>query len=468
MPAHDASRTLAAYWRKLRFAILHFDQMPFAHAAQGSCRRLTGKNRKFASRSSRLQRLDIRRFSLFAANPDLLKKVVESNLVVGRNGSAAIGRVCEGTGERMAGAMLRGVEVQTAVGEFDAAVGLAGDVRVVRDHQDRMAGMVQLAEDFQDDLFIGFVEIAGGLVGQDDLRLIDQRARDGYALLFAAGELRGEVRHAFPHADAAQGFFRLLFIGHAVKVLREHDVLDGVQIWDKVKLLEDEADFFGAVANHLVLGGLREIDNIDDDAAGVQLVESAKNVDERGFSGAGGSHERHPFGGGDAETEIIESAQCAIFLDEALDGNLRRGRLLFRQDLDRSAHASPRKTEAGRTLARRRSGYALRIATMVVSATDTGYTISRGCAATPNTCLPNQMERKIPAAAPITPPARPSSAASIIKSRKTRRVAPPIAFIKPTSFLRSIATLVIAAMTQRPVSRRTIATVAVSTPLMRL
>lgn len=36
MPAHDASRALAAHWRKLGLAILQFDQMPLAHPAQRS------------------------------------------------------------------------------------------------------------------------------------------------------------------------------------------------------------------------------------------------------------------------------------------------------------------------------------------------------------------------------------------------------------------------------------------------
>ena len=44
MPAHHTACALAAHRCKLRFAISQFDQMPLAHAAQGSCRRLAGKN----------------------------------------------------------------------------------------------------------------------------------------------------------------------------------------------------------------------------------------------------------------------------------------------------------------------------------------------------------------------------------------------------------------------------------------
>src|SRR5256885_4350894 len=81
-----------------------------------------------------------------------------------------------------------------AVGQFDAAVGLTRDVRVVRHHQNRVSGVVQFVENLEDDRFVGLVEISGGFVGKNNLRLIDQRTRDGHALLLAAGELRGEMR----------------------------------------------------------------------------------------------------------------------------------------------------------------------------------------------------------------------------------------------------------------------------------
>ena len=84
MPAHHAPRALAAHRCKLRFAVLQFDQMPFAHPTQSSCGRPLGKNGKFASGSGCLQqRLDVRRLALFAANPYLFQKVIEANFVIG-------------------------------------------------------------------------------------------------------------------------------------------------------------------------------------------------------------------------------------------------------------------------------------------------------------------------------------------------------------------------------------------------
>ena len=45
------------------------------------------------------------------------------------------------------------------------------------------------------------VEVAGGLVGEDDGRAVDERAGDGDALALAAGELVGLVVHAGFEAD---------------------------------------------------------------------------------------------------------------------------------------------------------------------------------------------------------------------------------------------------------------------------
>ena len=83
--------------------------------------------------------------------------------------------------------MQRRIEMQVSVRQFNAAIGLPCDFGIMRDHQNRVAGIVQLAENVDDDSFVGFVEVAGGLVSKNQLRLIDQSARDGYPLLLATG-----------------------------------------------------------------------------------------------------------------------------------------------------------------------------------------------------------------------------------------------------------------------------------------
>src|SRR5262249_11202334 len=65
------------------------------------------------------------------------------------------------------------------------------DVGFVRHQDDGDAGAAQLLEESHDLEAGARVEVAGRLVGQDDLGRGDERARDGDALLLAARELVG-------------------------------------------------------------------------------------------------------------------------------------------------------------------------------------------------------------------------------------------------------------------------------------
>jgi len=89
-----------------------------------------------------------------------------------------------------------------AVVNVNHARGLAGDRRVVADHDDRLARGVQLLEQPDDALARGRVQVARGLVREHDRRSFDQRAGDGHALHLSAGELRGLVLQAVGEADA--------------------------------------------------------------------------------------------------------------------------------------------------------------------------------------------------------------------------------------------------------------------------
>ena len=67
-------------------------------------------------------------------------------------------------------------------------LGVLRDVFGVGDENDRAAFGVQLFEQSQDFVAAFAVEGAGGFVGENHRRVVDQRAGDGDALLLAAGE----------------------------------------------------------------------------------------------------------------------------------------------------------------------------------------------------------------------------------------------------------------------------------------
>ena len=89
-----------------------------------------------------------------------------------------------------------------AVAHHDEPVRERGDARVVRHHDDRALPLGGHLLEQAGDLVGGLaVEVAGGLVGQDELGLGHERAGDRDALLLPAGQLVGPAPQALAEAD---------------------------------------------------------------------------------------------------------------------------------------------------------------------------------------------------------------------------------------------------------------------------
>src|SRR6266853_451705 len=271
--------------------------------------------------------------------------------------------------------------------------------------------------------------------------MIDQRARDGHALLLAARKLRGEMFQAVSQANAAQGFGGLVLIGDAMEILCEHDVFKRREIWHEMKLLENETDFLGAIAGQLALAELADLHAIHHHTPSGGVVEASENIDQRRFAGPRWPHDGNPLAGLDLKTYVIESADSIETLFE-----------LF--DLDQRRHHSPRNISAGRMRPSSRSGSAPVSATATAKTMVTGKTARRGEMETPKTRPPIHCASTTPIANPTVPPTTPSAAASARNRRMIRSTDPPSAFIKPTSRLRSIARAAIDASTPSVVRTR--------------
>jgi hypothetical protein len=102
--------------------------------------------------------------------------------------------------------------VDLLVGLFDVAVAhayhampITGGFGIVRDHQDGLTQpMVQVAEQGQHGVRVFSIQIAGGFIGQQDSRLIDDGACNGDTLLLAAGKRAGLVIQAALDAEQLQ------------------------------------------------------------------------------------------------------------------------------------------------------------------------------------------------------------------------------------------------------------------------
>src|SRR5207249_6007049 len=111
---------------------------------------------------------------------------------------------------------------------------------------------------------------------------------------------------------------------------------------------------FHPMADQLVITKVLKIDDINDNMSGSEPVRSAKNIYERCFPGAGGTHERNPFARVHIEAHSTKRAEGAVLLDQVFDDHLLRRR--SRRRCNEGTHASPLKTDAGRMPASRRNG----------------------------------------------------------------------------------------------------------------
>jgi hypothetical protein len=134
------------------------------------------------------------------------------------------------------------------------------------------------------------------------------------------------MTHPVGETDPREGVDRFLLIGHAVEILREHDVFDRGEERDEVELLEDESDFFGAHAVQFCGGDAGHVLAIEPDFAGRGAVEASDEIDERRFPGARGTHDRQPFARSHVERDVVKRVNGSIagVLARAIAGFFRR------------------------------------------------------------------------------------------------------------------------------------------------
>src|ERR1051325_5026108 len=84
---------------------------------------------------------------------------------------------------------------------MDLAIRVCGISRIVRDHTNGCAALVQLAQQFHHRFAVRRVEVTRRLVREQDEGVACDGARNGDALLLTAGELRRVVFHTMSHPD---------------------------------------------------------------------------------------------------------------------------------------------------------------------------------------------------------------------------------------------------------------------------
>jgi hypothetical protein len=179
----------------------------------------------------------------------------------------------------------------------------------VGDLNDGGASFIEFSEELHDFFALRGVEIAGGLIGQNEFGILDDRAGDTDQLLLAAGKLAGEkiffgndVEAVESVADKAGAFFLGdIFVGE-----RDFEVFVDGEIVDEMVGLEDETDvvfveFVALLVVDFVNGLIEEIV-----FAGPGTIEHAEDAEEGGLPCPGRTHEGDKFAGQDVESDATE------------------------------------------------------------------------------------------------------------------------------------------------------------------
>ena len=195
-----------------------------------------------------------------------------------------------------------------AVAHVQDAMAVGGGFGIVRDHHDGLAEVfVKQAEKIENGLGAFGIEIAGGFIGEDDLGFADDGAREGDALLFAAGKFRRLVFQACADAEQIGNDLEAVWIESiCVNVLRESDVVVGVERGQKIEALKDEADFVAAQqsAGGVAHGG--EVVAIEKHAPARGLRQAANHVQHGGFSASRRTHDGDEFAGKDFDVDAAQ------------------------------------------------------------------------------------------------------------------------------------------------------------------
>src|SRR3954454_8553684 len=196
--------------------------------------------------------------------------------------------------EHALGVLAAAVVDHLAVAEHHDPVGHCGRRGIVGDHDHRLAELVHgLAQQPQDLLGGVRVEVARRLVGEQDGRPVHEGARDGDALLLAAGELRRAVRQPVAQAHGVDQLVEPGTFGLAPgQRERQRDVLLGAQHRHEVEGLEDEAEPVAPQPREALVVERAELLAVDDHGARGRPVEPGQQVHQRRLAGARGTHDR--------------------------------------------------------------------------------------------------------------------------------------------------------------------------------
>ena len=179
-----------------------------------------------------------------------------------------------------------GIADDLAVGKFHDPVRiLPGKLRVVGHHDDQLI-LCHIPDQIHD-LYTGCsIQCSGGLITQQDLRVVGKRSGDGYTLHLSAGKLVGLFvemilqTHLFQHLQSTLVFFCL---GYAAERHTQFHVCHDGQMRNQIIALKDKSDGIVPICVPIPVGKIRGFLPLYDELSGIIAIQSPDDIQTSGF-----------------------------------------------------------------------------------------------------------------------------------------------------------------------------------------
>ena len=154
-------------------------------------------------------------------------------------------------------------------------------------HHNRPPGTVEGIEQVHNVVAGGGVEIAGRLVGQNHMRVVDQSSRDRHPLLLSSRKLRGPVAEPAREADQLRQLEAALAAAGQRRPLvgeRHLDILHHAQLLNEIVRLKNKAQIPAADARERLVVHRRHILTGEEILPRGGPIETAEHIEQRAFS----------------------------------------------------------------------------------------------------------------------------------------------------------------------------------------
>ena len=180
------------------------------------------------------------------------------------------------------------------------------------DHEGDTVVAVQRREELHDLDRRSLVEVSGRLVGQNDFRVAGEGPGNRDPLALSPGQSRRDAAHVVGESNPGEQFLGPDHASAALHPLEEQrpcHVLHRGQHRDEMEGLEHEAELLVSESGERAIVMATEVHALDSHGAGVRVVETADQVEQRALAAAGRAGRDHELAGFDFEIDRVQHPQ---------------------------------------------------------------------------------------------------------------------------------------------------------------